>query len=170
MNNKYKQLYSNHLLWHSCKQASFTDKQHVRAYVRPLLVAARCLWPQQQSKHPRTPYFGRQRIATVVLKTTPLCYTARAPPPFFFFFGPWWVLLSERPQPHPAKTTISVHWDTGACKWWLRGTRCHDLRPSPSASGEQWSISSYTLYLRCHWAVTRPVCLGNIWPPVRKGW
>lgn len=36
---------------------------------------------------------------------------------------------------------------------------------SSSAPGEQWSISFCPLYLRCHWAVTKLVCLASIWPP-----
>lgn len=38
----------------------------------------------------------------------------------------------------------------------------------PSASGEQWSISSCPLDLRRRWAVTGLLCLASIWPPVSE--
>lgn len=41
----------------------------------------------------------------------------------------------------------------------------HNTSVIPSACVEQWSISSYPLYLCSRWAVTELLCLDSIWPP-----
>lgn len=101
-----------------------------------------------------------------VIDNTSVWFCPRSPPFHFVNGGYLWVKSCNHILPQqPEMTTSGL---SEASEMMTQRDKVSWSLGSPSASREQWSISSCTLYLRCRLAGTELVCLASIWPPVTE--